>query len=135
MSVIATVETPVLTMKEQWQVALREVRRQGIKVRQNVRKCCRSCIMPENLGLNPDENHPYVYTYGGQENAYSWYNDELVYTHTLRKYHTKKVERVFFNHGGEGGTAAATILVDILTRHGFDVEWNGDQGSCVIVNF
>ncbi len=141
MSTTAIVEVPVLTMKEKWQAALREVRREGIKVRQNVRQCCRGCITPEKLGLTPDAHQPYVYTYGGQGGAYSWYNDEVVYTDSLRatarsgwRPRRKTVDKIYFNHGG-AGTTAATILVDALTRHGFDVEWDGSEHSCVIVNF
>lgn len=120
-----------VTAQDRWKAALKTLRASGVRVRQNVQACCRGCISEEKLGMkSPDE--AYAMTFGGQGNAYAWVNDELVYRESLSwNRRTKAVEAVYFNHGN----GSAQRIADAFSQQGFDVEWNGTDGQCVIIKF
>ena len=125
-----------MTQKERFAQALKEARREGVKVRQNVQCCCRGCITPDMIGLK-DEEQPYAFTFGGQGDAYAWDEDTVVTRASLNKAknrgfgRTVFVEQVFFNWGND----SANVLVEAFERNGFDVEWDGSEYNCVVVNF
>lgn len=129
------------TTVERWDAAIKEARKAGVKVRQNVQQCCRGCITPEKLGLKEDdETTPYAFTFGGQGNAITWYNNQAYYraelnrTRNSRSWYGRKdpkpVDRVFWNHGGEDLKAAEAIKA-AFENNGFTVEWNGEGYECV----
>lgn len=130
---VKVLEDPVdLTWEERFKAALRETRRAGVKVRQNVRECCRSCVDLDKLGL-ANWDVPHVWTYGGQGSAYRWGADGVPYYYPSgrgwRYTEDERLERIYFNHGGPG-VVAATALVDAMKAQGITVEWNGSEGQC-----
>lgn len=125
-------EDAVLTWEDRFKAALRDTRRAGVKVKQNVRECCRSCVSLEKLGLPDWESIPFVWTYGGQGGAYRWGADGVPHAYTERRWGPadSRVERIYFNHGGPGVEGAA-ILAQNLRNHGITVDWKGTEGHCV----
>lgn len=117
------------TQKERFNKAIRDVRKQGVKVKQNVNMCCRSCIGLEDLGI-PNWDVPYTYTYGGQGSGYKWIDDKPVHTQERKG---EPVKVLYFNHGGEddAGLAIACAMRD----QGFKTEWDGSDDVCIGVFF
>lgn len=112
-----------LTTKQRFNKALWATRKEGVKVLQNVRECCRSCIGAEKLGLTSEEQ-PFAYTYGGQGFNYVWGADGP-YAQSGKK------AVLYFNHDNGGGQK----LYENLVRFGFEPEWNGTDNQCVILRF
>lgn len=129
---VADVAVEVST-QDRWKDAIRVLRASGVRVRQNVQGCCRSCMTEDKLGLkSPDE--AYAYTYGGQGGAYTWQDDVAVYRDTVgsRRYRSPKVVgSVYFNHGNGSGARIAQAF----TQAGFTVDWDGSESQCVTVVF
>lgn len=113
------------TTKQKFNRALRNTRKEGIKVLQNVQECCRSCITSEKLGLT-DDSQPYAFTYGGQGSAYRWLDNGPV----TRK-HWAPVKVIYFNHDN----GAAEVLFRNLKAEGLNVTWSGSDYQCVTVTF
>lgn len=131
MTTTAIQTQPLLSTKERWNEAVREVRKSGVSIKQNVRSCCRSCIIPNDVFTNIDDLvDPYAYSFGGQGNATKWVDDVMVPA-TVSRWQTRKpTDLVYFSH--ENG--AARVLNDVFTRYGFTVEWNGSEDQCVMVH-
>lgn len=123
-------ETVEAAPKERWNKAVREIRKAGVSIKQNVRTCCRSCMDPAiNLNIK-DENQPWAYTYGGQGMATKWENDyKMVPASTSRFVRGVPVTEVYFNHDN----GAAQVVADTFRANGFIVEWDGNDNKCVIV--
>lgn len=131
----------MLTTQERWNAAVKGIRSQGVKIKQNVAMCCRGCIGYETLGMEQDSTQPYVYTYGGQGDAYRWiegkpyYRDE--YKRRTRKHPFKDarkdtaVSRVYIYHGNQSGE----IVLQAFKAAGFDVSWDGTEGTALVVLF
>lgn len=128
---------------ERYQAAVKAIRSQGVKVRQNVRKCCRGCILPSDLGFPPEadgsseEPGAYCYTYGGQGHAITWRDGVAYNAADLRRYErhfysipeNARESRVYWNHGGGAGQ----VVADAFREQGFEVEWNGKEAFTVEV--
>lgn len=129
-----------MTFQDDFKGALAAARKAGVKIRQNVSGCCRSCISADSetkLGISDEaaEVIPYAWTYGGQGNAYRWENGEPEYAASARGWygrHSQKVEQIYFNHGGPGVFAAEVLKREFEAR-GITVDWNGSGGMCVVV--
>jgi hypothetical protein len=126
--------------------AIKATRKRGVAIRQNFYSCCRGCADPFEKTRNFDEDStPYAWTFGGQGNAVSWYNDKPYYREQLNRIYNssrgywgsrehaleKALATFYFNHGNGG----ADILVEELKREGFEPEWDGTEGQCVILSF
>lgn len=121
--------TTDLSTKELWNKSIREIRKAGVAIKQNVRECCRGCINDEKLGLK-NEDQPYAYTYGGQGGATKWENDEkMVLAYVPRYSKNAPVTEVYFNHGND----SAKIVADTFRANGFTVNWDGSEYKCVTV--
>lgn len=112
------------TVKQRFTRAMNVLRSEGIAARRNVRKCCRSCITPEDLGMARGDQ-PYAYTYGGQGHAIAFAADGGVYYPS----DGTRAERAWFNHGN----GAAERVVEAFRAEGFAVEWSGSDSDCVEV--
>lgn len=139
-NVAALTATSELTMKARFRSALKEIRANGVKVRQNVQKCCRGCVTEEKLGMK-SENEAYAFTYGGQGNAYTWVDDDNapVSRDSLRKFqrrgygrpNLRPVNSIYFNHGNDSGQ----VIAESFKNNGFEVDWDGSEMKCVVVKF
>lgn len=124
------------TIHERFTVAVVQARATGAKVRQNVQKCCRSCITDRDLAMPEGSEQPYAYTFGGQGRAIYWSAEGNPVIRTGGKnLHgkplTKPEDAAYFNHGNGGGQAIA----DSMRAQGFEVIWDGTEEQCVIVKF
>lgn len=124
--------TTALTTKELWNKSLREARKAGLSVKQNVRECCRGCVdVVEVMGLKDEDNDAWAYTYGGQGMATKWQDDRMIPAYTPRyARRNQNVDEVYFNHGNGAGA----ILVKAFRANGFTVKWDGTESQCVMVN-
>lgn len=128
-----------MNTQERWLAALKEARQGGlVHIRQNVQKCCNSCIEAKDLGFHDGEFGPYCYTYGGQGSRYRWewnyskQDYELVYANGGRYYAGKPVEAVYWKFGG---VEEAEALYNAFKSRGFHTEWDGSEFRCVEVLF
>jgi hypothetical protein len=129
----ATLTAPATTVdlstKERWNKSVREIRKVGIAIKQNVRQCCRSCVTDDQLGMKND-TQPYAFTYGGQGNATKWADDEtMVLAYVPRWQKNEPVKEVYINHGN----GSAQFVADTFRANGFTVVWDGSAGKCVTV--
>lgn len=114
-----------------------KLRRKGIAFRINVMECCRGCVSYEKLGAK-SEQQPYGFIYGGQGNRVRWNeNGELVSANPSSKRRSyygsiaRKIDHLYVNHGN----GSAKEIVSAFREDGFDVEWDGNEYSCVKISF
>lgn len=115
----------------------KELRKQGVQFRMNVMECCRGCISHEKLNLK-NEDQPYGFTYGGQGGRITWNSeDQVVYADSLTKKYRygrprngELVDAVYVNHGN----GSAEKIAQAFRDGGFEVEWDGTDGSCVEIH-
>lgn len=134
-------ETITLDTKYRFNAALRDARKAGVAVRQNVMSCCRGCVPGSKLGLPDDalDTAPYAFTFGGQGHATKWVGDVLVnrsdYNRADRNFYVEDalavsaVKTVWFNHANGAGP----ILAAAFRAHGFDVDYDGSDSRTVCV--
>ena len=125
-----------MSKKQAFDTAMRELRKNGIVAKRNVKGCCRSCISFPEL----PKGAPIIWHYGGQGDSFTWRDDTPVPTYTPTWQTEEPLERIYLNHNGlvaESGemTEAGRRVVDTFTRHGFGVEWDGTNRRCVEVVF
>jgi len=98
-------------------------------VRVNVMSCCRGCAQI------PDTK-PYIWTFGGQDNAFGWFEGEAYDRSAIKKakdYYrrpTKPLKDVYFYFTD---ISVAEVAKDAFTAQGFEVEWDGTEGQAVLV--
>jgi len=117
----------------------KQLRKQGVQFRINISECCRGCVTPEKLGLK-HEKQAYGFIYGGQGQRIAWNeNGEVVYADSQkprgRNYFfnpkKNKVEKIYVNHGN----GSADEIVSAFNNSGFDASWDGNEYSCVEIDF
>lgn len=119
--------TSTLTRQERWNAALKEARKNGVKIRQNIKGCCKGCIDLESI-FGDTETVAYGWTYGSQNSGYKWSDNGKVLNDDER-YLPSPITRVPFNHSNGAGQ----VIADAFKAHGFKVEWVGSNLGCVIV--
>ena len=125
-----------MSKKQAFDSAMKELRKNGITAKRNVRGCCRGCIDFPEL----PKGAPIVWHYGGQGNAFTWRDDKPMPTYTPAWETEQPLEQIYLNHSGlvaeSGGmTDAGRRVVDTFMEHGFGVKWNGTLSDCVEVIF
>lgn len=127
---VETEEVVEASPKERWSKAVREIRKAGVAIKQNVRTCCRSCVEPAVVLNVKDDAQAWAYTYGGQGMATKWENDyRMVPASTSRFVRGVPVTEVYFNHDNGAGQ----VVADVFRANGFIVEWDGSVTKSVIV--
>lgn len=119
--------------EERWKFAVKVIRKNGIRFRQNVQSCCRGCVGADTLGMK-SEDEPVIWTFGGQGNAVVWEDGVLRYRSSRFPFCNAAVTEVFFNHSNLD-TATAERVVGIFRECGFDARWDGSNSSCITVHF
>lgn len=126
------------TTQTRWNAAIKEIRSNGVKLRQNVQQCCRGCIEYKDIGLEEDSATPYAYTYGGQGCAVKWIEGEPFYrdpaNKMIRTHRTHLLERVraseaYWNHGNGSGA----VIKEAFEAQGFEVAWGGSEDYAIVV--
>lgn len=118
------------TVESRWGRAVKSLRKDGVKFRTNVVKCCRGCITESDLNM-PDVTQPYGYTYGGQGHRMSWdrNGNPLEKSRNRRGGEFFQVSEIYINWGN--GSAAA--IVAAFEAEGFTVVWDGSEYSAVVL--
>ena len=131
------IETTTATAQVRFNNALKAVRKVGVATRVNFSSCCRSCaVLPEDKVT--------LWTFGGQGNAYAWFEGTMVnrselaklkarvFTVTLEKLEKAKAleTEVYFNFTDIIAAEAAVICFE---AEGFEVDWDGTDLKCVVV--
>lgn len=123
------------TTKERYAAAVKAIRKSGVAIRQNVQACCRGCAEPFKTTKNFDEETtPFAWNFGGQGGALRWSgNGQETYlpsdTYRYGRQANPSTQKVYFNHGN----GSAERIVEAFKAEGFEVEWDGEQHSCVEV--
>jgi hypothetical protein len=125
------------TRKQAFDFAMREIRKNGITAKRNVKGCCRSCI------VHPEpKDKPIIWHYGGQGNSFTWENDKPVLTYTPIWYDEgdENVDLIYFNHSrlvADSGeiTKAGQCVIETFQKHGFKIVWDGKITSCLELVF
>lgn len=127
-----TITAPTTAREADWKLAIKVIRANGIKVRQNVQACCPGCITSEQLRMtSPDQ--PVIYTYGGQGAAYAW-EDGVCYTRkSVRAWSGVEIQSLWFNHTNLTDEQANWV-VSVFRAHGFEAEWDGSHSTCIEVH-
>lgn len=125
-----------MSKKQAFDTAMRELRKNGIVAKRNVKGCCRSCISFPEL----PKGTPIIWHYGGQGNSFTWRDDVPVPTYTPAWQDEEPLDAIYLNHSGlvsESGemTDAGRRVVDTFMEHGFGVKWDGTLSDCVEVVF
>jgi hypothetical protein len=123
-----------LTTQDRFKAALKTIRAAGATTRMNVRSCCQGCAILPDVDM-------LVWTFGGQGNAYSFHNGEMVKSDKLAKLRKRgygtlaerdHVDALYLNFSTvEAGQAANFAFQD----QGFVTEWDGSIHQSVIVKF
>lgn len=130
--------TLVKTDKDRMVEALAAFRATGARFRINVMKCCRGCVEMKNVGLQDgDEETPYAWTYGSQGNKLFWVDGiaHRAAEHWEKQWSSRTrngmipLEQLYIYHGNGAGQT----MRDALVNAGFDVEWDGDESSAILV--
>lgn len=125
MNAIAT-ETQTLSPEARWEKALKEARKQGVKIRQNLPGMCNCCIDLDKVFKTDDLSFPYAYSYGGQGRAYEWQNSGRM---GYKDSWNSRVETVCFYHDND----SAPIVAAAFRANGFLVRWDGNDMMSVVV--
>jgi hypothetical protein len=136
--------TTVDAFEHQFQTALKAIRQAGVKVRQNLPGGSIGSIEEGALGLTreTEPTTPYLFTYGGQGNRYTWRNGLPYYAAEIKpssRYGAERLERdrskvkAFYLYHGGPDVEAATVAARVLREHGLTVEWDGTSHGSVIV--
>lgn len=122
-------EAVELSTQERWNKAVREIRKTGVAIKQNIRECCNGCITLDQIGAKTD-SQPWAYTYGGQGFATKWQNVyTMVPASTPRDVRGVPVKEVYFKHGN----GSAQVVADTFRANGFVVVWDGNDSKAVTV--
>lgn len=132
-----TITLQTVTTQTRFGNALKSIRKIGVTTRINVMSCCRGCAeLPEDKAV--------LWTFGGQDNAFSWLDGEMVYRDKLatakRRYSRVNsasmnringfVDSVFFYFTE---IVAAEAAAACFAAEGFTVEWDGTFSSAVVI--
>jgi hypothetical protein len=114
------------SLSVQFEAAMKEIRKNKVMARRNVSSCCRGCV-----DLKVADDQAIIWHFGGQggrfevlsEGAYEpgWKGEEY--------------DGVYFNHSGIAGTEKGQAVVEIFTKHGIVIEWDGSESQCIWVDF
>lgn len=145
--------TETATIEENFKATLKEARKAGVKVRQNVMICCRSCTGYADFGLTEEtaKTTPLLWTFGGQGNSYRWVKGKPYYRELIAKVMRRlgvkdpmwlsddrlnicAVKGIYVYHDGPE-LVAATTLVELARAKGLVVEWDGTNGDAVLIKF
>lgn len=124
------------TRKQAFDSAMREIRKNGIVAKRNVKGCCCSCIS----GTLPTDK-PIIWHYGGQGSSFTWRDDKPVYTYETSKgwWEDEEIlESIYFNHYGlvdESGkvTEAGQLVWETFSKYGYQIKWDGTESKCLEV--
>jgi len=126
------------TRKQAFDSAMREIRKNGIVAKRNVKGCCRSCIDFPEL----PEGTPIVWHYGGQGSSFTWRDNKPVLTYMPIWYDDGEeiLESIYLNHSGlvaESGeiTEAGQLVLETFQKHGYEIKWDGTKSTCLEVMF
>lgn len=120
--------------KARWDRAIKAARKAGAHVRTNIVECCRGCVGSEKLNYKGEaEKQPLAWTYGGQGQYLRWDEAGNPFTADNSRWGrgAQEAKSEMFNHSFGG----AEIIAEAMRAEGFEVEWDGNEYSCVEVKF
>lgn len=111
---------------DQFNGALKEIRKNKIKARRNVSSCCRGCV-----DLKVSDDTAIIWHFGGQGNRF-----EVGFDGAYEQgWDGKEIEGVYFNHNAIAGTENAKVVTDIFAKYGIVIDWDGSGSQCIFVDF
>lgn len=117
--------------KARWDRAIKSLRKDGVHFRTNIMQCCRGCVDATKLNLK-DESQAYGWTFGGQGSWIKFNEDGLPFTHSERRYEDYETPTTAYVNWGNG---AGETIAAAFRAEGFQVEFDGNESSCVEIKF
>lgn len=125
---MTTTQTTTKPLADRYREAMRDLRRAGFCVRNNIKKCCRSCVNESDFPTWDEKaSQPLLWTFGGQGSAVTIYGDTAYGP-------AYPVERQYINHDNLDAEVWE-IAKAIYDQHGIHVEWNGEQHQCITLDY
>lgn len=130
----AAAEALANSPERRFKAAVRDLRRAGVKWHTNVKKCCRSCVTGQELGLTGDNDltTKYGWTYGSQGCNIRWDaqgQPEKEMSRSRWEIPSHDPISVYAYHGNGAGQ----LIADTFRQHGFQVDWDGSDVKAVEV--
>lgn len=110
----------------QFELAMKEIRKNKVMARRNVSSCCRGCV-----DLKVEDHQAIIWHFGGQGNRFEVAADGAYEP----GWSTTRVDGAYFNHSGIAGTEKGQAVVEIFEKHGIVIEWDGSESQCIWVDF
>lgn len=120
--------TTTMNLADRYKAAMRDLRDAGFCARNNVKKCCRSCVGASDFPTWDEQScQPILWTFGGQGNAVTIYGN-IAYRDGY------KTDKNYINHQNMD-ESMWEIAKSIYEKNGIYVEWTGEQHSCIIIDY
>jgi hypothetical protein len=110
----------------QFELAMKEIRKNKVMARRNVSSCCRGCV-----DLKVADDASIIWHFGGQGGRFEVAADGAYEP----GWNGGKVDGAYFNHSGIAGTEKGQAVVEIFEKHGIVIEWDGSESQCIWVDF
>lgn len=110
----------------QFELAMKEIRKNKIMARRNVSSCCRGCV---DLGV--EDHQAIIWHFGGQGNRFEVAADGAYGA----GWNGERFDGVYFNHSGIAGTEKGQAVVEIFAKHGIIIDWDGSESQCIYIDF
>ena len=110
----------------QFELAMKEIRKNKVMARRNVSGCCGGCV-----DLKVADDASIIWHFGGQGNRFEVAADGAYGA----GWNGEKFDGVYFNHSGIAGTEKGQAVQEIFAKHGIVIEWDGSLSQSIYVNF
>lgn len=110
----------------QFELAMKEIRKNKVMARRNVSSCCRGCV-----DLKVADDASIIWHFGGQGGRFEVAADGAYGA----GWNGERFDGVYFNHSGIAGNEKGQVVVEIFAKHGIVIDWDGSESQCIWVNF
>ena len=120
------------SVSTQFELAMKEIRKNKVMARRNVSGCCGGCV-----DLKVADDQAIIWHFGGQGGRFELYFDGA-YT---PGWQSVKFDGVYFNHSGLNDeetkeiTEKGKMVIAVFEKHGIVIDWDGSWAKSIFVNF
>jgi hypothetical protein len=120
-------------LSRRYQLAMRDLRRARVCVRNNVYKCCRGCVNEDDFPTwKKSYKQPLIWSFGGQGNAVTIYGDSAYYRDS---HHGEcRATKNYLMHDNITPKVWETVKA-IYNKYGIVVDWDGSPYSAITLDY
>jgi hypothetical protein len=122
----------VKSVSTQFELAVKEIRKNKVMARRNVSGCCGGCV---DLGVADEQ--AIIWHFGGQGGRF-----ELGFSGASSAgWNGERIDGVYFNHSGLNDEETKEInengkmVIAVFEKHGIVIGWDGSWSSSIWINF